>query len=799
MLISLNWLRDYVDVDVSPEQLAEDLTMAGLNVEGLDHRPNTFAPLLVGRVLTCEKHPNADRLSVCTVDIGEDKPRDIVCGAPNVRAGLEVVVIPAGATLPDGTLIKKGKIRGARSEGMICSEIELGLGEDASGIIELSLGEEPGASFAKHHGEEDWILDIEVTPNRPDQLGYLGVAREVSAIYGKKLRLPDTEIPAASLQPLAPVPVEIRDPEGCPRYIARRLDEVGVAASPAWLCRRLESAGLRPINNVVDITNFVLLETGHPLHAFDAAKLQGAEIIVRRAAAGERTTTLEEETITLDPDDLVIADAERSVAIAGVMGCENSKVEEGTKVLVLESAYFDSASIRRTRQRHELSTDSSYRFERVADFDMAAFASARATRLLVELAGATAASTPNDVFPRPPAEHGILLRLAKLNGLLGTTLDADAVATLLARLELPAVPEGEDLRVAVPTFRRDLAQEIDLIEEVARLYGYNRVPAENLVRNTLYSALSDEERSSSRLHGLIVGLGYQEVLTSSFMDERTLDLMKLPQDDPRRRLVTVRNPLVSFNSKMRSSLLPGMLDVLKTNFHRGQDELRIYQLGRVYLHREGEKLPEEPTQFAVLLSGGVSPEHWSLAGAPASLADLSGLTEALVAEAGLDVETVFENTDSYLSPGMSFTLRMGDVCVGQGGLLRPSLLRDLKQKRDVFCLELFHVPLEGIPESRYQPIPAYPALRRDLALIIPDGVRWQQVADALTRAGGKWLESHRLFDVYRGEGIPENTGSYAVRLVFRSMDATLSDKQVDKQLQRILKSLKDSLQVSLRS
>ncbi|MBM4118791.1 phenylalanine--tRNA ligase subunit beta, partial [bacterium] len=737
MLISLNWLRDYVEVPVPAPRLAEDLTMLGLNVEGLTHRPNPFAALRIGRVLSALRHPNADKLTVCTVDIGEGRPRQIVCGAPNVRAGLEVPVVPAGVCLPDGTLIKEGKLRGERSEGMICSAIELGLGADASGIMELAFGAAPGTPLSAHFGEEDWLLEIEVTPNRPDQLGVYGIAREVAALYRAPLRAPDTALPPGSAAALPPVAVEIRDPEGCPRYIARRLRGVTVGPSPAWLQARLATVGLRAINNVVDVTNYVLYETGHPLHAFDAARLAEGRIVVRRAAAGERLVTLDEQELTLTPEDLVIADAAAPVALAGIMGGEASKVAETTRELVLESAVFAPGRIRGSRRRHGLSSESSYRFERGAAGSMAALASARATALLVACAGAQAAQASDDVVAAPAVPRRLRLRPARVNALMGTALGPDAIAELLGRLELTAAPAGEELLVAVPDFRVDIGEEIDLIEEVARLYGYGAVPLENRMRNSLHGALSPAERAEAALQELLVGQGCQEVLTSSFMDEQHLDAMGLAAEDPRRRAVRLRNPLVSFNSVLRSSLVPGLLDVLITNFHRGQEELRVYELGRVYRARAGEALPEEPRQLALLLTGHSAPAHWSQPAAPVSLADLRGIVEAIAARTQRPLTISYEGADPYLVSGASFRVLEGERCVGQGGLLRPALLAELKQKREVFLLEFF-VPY-GAPSApaHHTPLPSFPASRRDIALLVPEGLRWQAIAGCISGAGGE--------------------------------------------------------------
>ncbi len=798
MLISLNWLRDYVVVDVEPVRLAEDLTMLGLNVEGVEHRPNPFAELRIGRVLTCDKHPNADRLTVCTVDIGEETARDIVCGAPNVREGLEVAVIPAGASLPDGTLIRKGKIRGALSTGMICSAVELGLGADAGGIIELDLDASPGTSLAEHFGEEDWIIDIEVTPNRPDQLGYIGIAREIAALYELELRMPDTEIPAAALADLEPITVDVQDPEGCPRYVARRLSGLSVGPSPDWLCRRLLSAGLRPINNVVDITNYVLYETGHPLHAFDADKLVEGRVIVRRAEPGEKAITLDETELELNARDLLIADAKSCIALAGVMGGHGSRVDETSSELVLESALFEPRDIRETRRRHDLSTDSSYRFERGASFSMAAFASARAARLFAEICEAKVGRTVTDQAAPRDADREIVLRLSRVNGLLGTEFTLENISKLLARFDISSVIEGETLRVTVPDFRRDLLAEVDLIEEIARLHGYGELPGDNRVRNSLHGRQSEAEKGEQCLHDLMTGLGCQEVLTSSFMDLRQLDAMGLAEEDSRRATVCLLNPLVSFNSVLRSTLLPGMLDVLKTNFHRGQEELRIYQYGRVYQGREGEALPDEPRQLALLMSGHLDPASWSLTEQPLMLGDLTGIAAALAEEAGHQPRFEYGEADPYFSTGICFRIYDDETLLGQGGLLKPTLMKDLKQKRDIFYLEMFQAIGER-RQARYEALPSYPISRRDLALLVPDDVRWEQVRECLTRSGGKWLESCELFDVYRGDGVPAGQSSCAVRLNFRSREGTLTDKQVDKQSRRVLEQLDKTLKVGLRS
>ncbi len=803
MLISLNWLRDYVDVPESAEKLAEDLTMLGLNVEGVEHRPNPLSEFVVGRVLECERHPDADKLSVCKVDVGDGEARNIVCGAPNVREGLTVSVILPGKQLPDGLKIRKTKLRGVKSEGMICSEIEMGLGTDAAGILEMDTDKPLGTPLSELYGREDWILDVEVTPNRPDQLGHIGVAREVAALYDRELKLPSVELSSEKQFDGDAFPIEIEDPVGCPRYIARTMEGVAIGPGPAWICERLEAIGLRPINNVVDVTNYVLHETGQPLHAFDAKNLAGGKIVVRRARPGEKTVTLDEAEVDLSEEDLVIADAERTVAIAGVMGGLNSEVEDGTTELVIESAYFNPSSVRKTRKLHDYSTDASYRFERDADIEMADYASRRAAALMQEVAGGKVSTKVTDAYPAPRKPKTVDLRPGKLRTLLGMDMPLQQIIALLDRFELEAKGDEDLLIVTIPSFRRDLELEVDLIEEVARLYGYNELPVENRVSNLLYASKNEEEKLTEKLHGVLTGLGFTEVMTSSFMDPRDLDRMKLDGEDPRRALVTVSNPLVSFNEKMRSSLLPGMLGVLKVNVHRGEDQLRIYQIARVYLSRENEKLPHEPTRLSILMSGLRNPQHWSSQTPELKEGDMGGLAESVLGALRIPYRVEYESSEPFLARARSvrFLHEKSGELLGQGGPLRSSLISDIKGASATFVLE-FH--LEALAEatgdhSAYEALPAFPALKRDLALLLPVNLRWEELSALIEKNGGKWLESQDLFDVYSGDGIPEGTKSYAVRLKFRSNDGTLTDEQVDKQIARILKALKESLNVFLRS
>jgi phenylalanyl-tRNA synthetase beta chain len=803
MLISLTWLREYVDIPETAEKLAEDLTMLGLNVEGVEHKPNPLAEFVVGRVVERVQHPDADKLSVCQVDVGDGILRNIVCGAPNVREGLTVSVILPGKHLPDGMKIKKAKLRGVKSEGMICSEIEMGLGGDASGILELDDEKKPGTALSDYFGREDWILDVEVTPNRPDQLGHIGIAREVAALYERELKLPQAEISDELLYDGPLFPVDVQDAVGCPRYIARYMDGIKIGPSPTWLCERLEAIGLRPINNVVDITNYVLHETGHPLHAFDKSLLAGENIVVRRANAGEKTITLDDEKIELRESDLVIADSQNTVAIAGVMGCQNSSVSESTNAIVLESAYFDPSGVRKTRGAHDLSTDSSYRFERDADIEMAEFASRRASTLILQLAGGRLSRQVNDVYPKPRETKTIELSPQTIRKVLGREFPKEEIRDLLERFDLKSEIEEHFVKVTIPSFRRDLDLEIDLVEEVARLYGFENLPMENRISNQLSASRSPEEKLMEKMHSIVTGLGFTEVMTSSFMDPRELDRMKLSPDDSRRSIVTVSNPLVSFNEKMRSSLLPGMLDVMKVNFHRGEDQVRIYQIGRVYIAREGEKLPNEPKRLSILMAGNRNPAHWTGGASELEEGDLAGIAISILEGLQIPVRVDYSSDEPFLTPGKCFRFFHAEKkeFLAQGGPLRKAMIEDIKGASTAFFLEFEIEKIVALSSGHalYRPLPAFPALKRDLALLLPEALRWENLSSVLENNGGKWLESVELFDVYSGDGIPEGTKSYAVRLKFRSNDGTLTDEKVDRQISRILKALKESLNVILRS
>jgi len=809
MLIPLRWLREYVDLPADVRKLAHDLTMSGTKIEAVHGAAPDFEGVYVGKVLERDKHPDADRLSLCKVEVGGETFQ-IVCGAPNVRAGLTVAVAKVGARLPGDFKIRKSKIRGVTSEGMICSAKELNLGGDANGIIELPNDLASGTDFAALNAGEP-VLEAEITPNRPDCLSMLGIAREVVMLYGGAIRMPAAWQEPAKLDPVR-VPVEIETGADCGRYLARVFENVKIAPSPAWLVERLEAAGLHPINNVVDITNYVMLETGQPMHAFDLAKLQGPKIIVRRARAGEKLVTLDGVERTLDPAILVIADSSRAVALAGIMGGDATAVHDTTTALLLEVAYFDPSLIRAGRRKLNMNTDASYRFERQTDLEAVRAVADRATALFIEVAGATVRHATADEIPGRPAPVRLELRTARCNRLVGTALDADQMAGLLGRLQIPAQPQGDRIAVDVPSFRRDLRAEIDMVEEVARVHGYENIPADVLPPAPMVYRENAHDTLLARLRAAVVGMGYFEVRTSAFMEKRDPERLALAEDDPRRRAVRLVNPIVVTLDTMRTSMLPGLLRVLRHNRNHDQEQLRFAAIDRVFVDVPGENagLPTETEQLVLVAGGEARPPGWSQKARPYDLYDLKGDAEALFGQLGVDTSWVYGYTEPFLEDAASFVVSGTYGVIGRGGAVRDEVLRGFELDLQAYCLEIDLAALaRHVPGARRQrELPRFPAVKRDLSLAVPAGVTYGQVHAAVSTAAGPHLESLQCFDVFTGKEVRggEAAGpgaaaerSIGIRLRFRDPDRTLTDAQVAPVLDQIVRHVADTLQVTLRA
>ncbi|MBW2280126.1 MAG: phenylalanine--tRNA ligase subunit beta, partial [Deltaproteobacteria bacterium] len=657
MRVPLGWLSEWVDLPESREELERRLTVGGLEIEGVERTGPDLSAIRVGRVVERGPHPNADRLSFCRVDIGEGDPLEIVCGAPNVAADQKVAVAVSGTVLPDGTKLKKSKIRGVTSNGMICSARELGLGDEHDGILVLDAGAPVGEPLDRVLDGGEVVLDVEITPNRGDWISLLGMARETRAQFGGELRLPETEPSESTRAAADDITISIQDADGCFAYVGRVVRGIRMGPSPDWMQARLEAAGLRPINVVVDVTNYVLLELGQPLHAFDLSTLRGGEIRVRSASAGEKIDTLDGETRELSPDDLVIADAERAIAIAGVMGGADTEVRDHTTDILIESAHFAPVRVRRTARRLGLRTEASYRFERGVDRDGIRRAADRAARLISELAGGTVSQGVVEARGSGfPFVEEVRMHPEHANRLLGTRLSPDQVIELLARVDIQSEPDATgELVCRIPSYRNDLAIPADLIEEVARIYGYDRIPTSMPVGALEPVEQPPRIRIAERARDALRGLGLTEIRVLPWIGEADLDALRLPGDDPRRAVVRTLNPIVDGEALLRPTLVPSLLRCAQHNLARQLDQIRIFELSPVFLRRGDGELPDEPLCVAGLVVRGERSSIWDPADPPELFFEAKGIVERLLDDLGTPAsfEAVPGGADPFLHPGAS--------------------------------------------------------------------------------------------------------------------------------------------------
>jgi phenylalanyl-tRNA synthetase beta chain len=802
--VSLRWLAEWVDLPASTEELLDRLTLGGLEIEGVERTGPDLSGLVVGRVVECARHPNADRLSVCRVDAGRGEPLEVVCGAPNVAAGQRIAFAPPGARLPDGTRLEPRKLRGVVSNGMICSARELGLGEDAAGILVLDPQAPVGAPLDRVIDAGDTLVEVEITPNRGDWASILGLAREVRSHFGGPLRLPETAAPESGAPAAASVRVAIEDAESCPLYVARVVRGVRVGPSPRWLVERLEAAGVRSINAVVDVTNLVLFELGQPLHAFDLASLRGGEIRVRRAASGEKIVTLDGQTRALAGDDLVIADAERAAAVAGVMGGAETEVTGATRDVLLESAQFHPTRIRRTARRLGLHSEASYRFERGIDPEGVARAADRAARLLEELCGGEVAPGRVEARGAPLARSAeVRLDPARANRLLGTDLAPARVAELLERADFRVREEAQQLVAAVPSWRADVHRPEDLVEEVARLHGYDRIPATLPEAPLLAVARPARLRRIDVLRDTWAGQGLLECVTLPFASPADHDRLRLPADDRRRRAVRLTNPLVEEDSHLRTTLLPSLLRAARQNLDRQADEVRLFEIGPAFLARGAGELPEEPLLAAGILTQGERPTLWQ----PRERIPLFFLAKGVAERALFDLGYApwcrpggEGASEPFLHPGASAWIGVGDRVLGSVGELHPEAAA--RFDIDVPCglVELDLSALGALPgrEARFREPSRQPRVRRDLAVLLDRSQRAGDVLEALRRAGGPHLVSAEIFDRYEGAGVPEGKLSLAFRLTFQREDRALTESEITEQMERMVEVLRRDFGGELR-
>ncbi len=803
MLVSLAWLKKYVEIPVDVKTLVNDLTMTGLNVEKYTSAGFQSNKIVIGDVLEVAKHPNADNLSACRVRVGDGMEKGIVCGAANIAAGQKVPVALIGAVLPGGMKIKKSKIRGMVSEGMICSETELGLGRESSGIMVLSSDAPAGTPFAEVLSRSDTIIEIEVTPNRPDLLSHTGVAREIAAIYKVGLKMPGTAAEAKGKTGAAKsggISVKVSDTAECSRYVGRIIKGVKVGPSPSRLKDAIESVGLNSVNNIVDITNYVMMELGQPLHAFDMKKLRGSVIGVERARPGQKLLALNGETYELTGNYLAITDDRGAIALAGIIGGMDTAVDDGTADIFLESACFDPVIVRKTSKDLNLATEASYRFERGTDRRICALASERACEMIIEAAGGKCISVV-DEYGEPLNTQKLALRGKSVSRLLGVKLPMETIKDSLERLEFACDAKSDSgLEVTVPSFRPDIHEEADLIEEVARIYGYNRIGESWDYRCTAYASPDEFDAFTESLLDYLAAAGFCEVVTTSFTTGKESALFSWPASDSKANPMRLKNPMNSELSCMRTSLLPGMIDVVRRNMDQGQKRLKICQAGKIFLCRAGDKgLPDEKLVLCLLMTKPKDDEFWSSSNKTLYLHDIKSVIEAMSRYFRIDLWHGF----CYAFDGIKgvFDYSFQNSPVIEGGIIPGAAMSSYDFDQPVWYANIdiaaFYKARNASP--RFAELPEYPVSKRDLSLLAVPPVRFEDIEKSLAKTGGGLIESLKLFDVYKGDKIPEGAAAYGIRIHFRSREKTLTDSEIDKMIEKMLNKLRNELGVLLRS
>ena len=786
MRFPLSWLREWLTIEADEADLLHRLTMAGLEVEEVEAQGVGLNQLVVALIEQCEPHPDADRLRVCQVNAGGDERLQIVCGAPNARAGLRVPLIGVGRSLPDGTQIRRAKLRGVESAGMLCSARELGLSEEHDGLLELPADAVPGTPLDQLLGYPDTVIELSITPNRGDCLSLAGVARDLGALYGAPVEGPSVDPVPATLE--RQIEIRLQAGPACPRYCGRFIEGLDATlASPDWMQRRLRQCGLRPINALVDVTNYVMLELGQPLHAFSADRLSGA-IDVRWAQAGERLQLLDEREIELVPDMLLIADQQGPVALAGVMGGNGSKVVQSTRAIFLESAHFAPAAISGRARRLGMHTDAAHRFERGVDPELPRRALERATALLLAIGGGQAGPVIEAVHAAElPARAPIGLRHDRLQRVLGMSIDRSRVGTILRALGLQVEDTDAGWRAIPPGPRFDLEIEEDLIEEVIRVHGYDALPTRLPRGEISLRSPSEFWVSDGELARNLVSRGYREAVCMAFGRADLYDSWSMPPS------ALLANPLSADLGAMRPSLLPGLVQALLENQRRQLDRVRLFEIGRAFPQRE-----QESQRLALVSCGPAQPEQWGLPTRGGDFHDLKADVEGLLTQLGQAAVRWTRSEQAFLHPGRSADLWHNDVCVGWVGHLHPALMRKLDAAGEVIVGEL---ALDAL-RPRSAPAPAalsrYPSVRRDLAMIVANVVDFEQVRAAVATLAFTSLRELRLFDVYQGQGVPEGSKSLAIGLIFQEDSRTLAEGEVDAWVDAIRQRLTASVGATWR-
>jgi phenylalanyl-tRNA synthetase beta chain len=797
--ISLNWIKQYIDISLSPQEIDEKLTMSGLEVESIELIGKELEDFSIAEIVEVKKHPNADKLSVCRVNDGKNV-HQIVCGAPNVAVGQRVVLGLAGTKVPRNAhsqngepfKLEKVKIRGEVSNGMICSEFELGISDNHEGILVLNSDAPVGEKFLNYLKISDTIFEIGITPNRPDALSHIGVARDLSAILDKPYKKVEPKVVESSEDINDFLKVEILNTDACPRYVARLIKGVKVATSPEWLQKLLKSIGLRPVNNIVDVTNFVLHEIGQPLHAFDYNKLAKKKIVVRNASDGEKFKTLDGKEHKLSTQNLLICDADKGIAIAGVMGGENSEITNNTADVLLESAYFKPQSIRKTSKVLGISTDASYRFERGVDYNIQVYAVNRATELIVETAGGKVCKGVIDVYPTKIENKNVALRIDRLNFVLGTSIVQNKVARILSNLGVKNKFKTENLlECEVPSFRPDIDREIDLIEEVARIYGYGNI--EDKIESTIkYETQPLIKFIDDDIRNTLVGFGFNEIITNSLLDKKEVDFFS---DNP----VEILNPISQTMNFMRPSLIPCALLIVHKNINVGESDLHLFEIGNVF-ERVGNSGKandfKERYALSIILTGKPEYQNWNQKTKQVDFYDIKGVVENLLQKLrfiNYKFECVEENN-------YSLNIVCGKNIIGSIKQISKNILERFDISQDVFACEIFIDSLEKMKkrELKYIPPSKFPAVKRDLAFVIDESIKVQEIQELIHNTSKITLNKIELFDIFSGGKLEKGKKNIAFSLEFVSKDNNLVSENVDSEIRDIILELEKRFNAQLR-
>ncbi len=799
MKISLNWLKDYIDLSgIAVSEIADKLTMSGLEVEDVINQNEIYKDFIVGYVKEKKKHPNADKLSLCTVSAGKDDYQ-VICGAPNVAAEQKVVFAPIGTIIPKGNFkIGKAKIRGVESFGMICSEAELELSEDHSGIMVLTDGVKEGTPITEALNLNDVIFEIGITPNRPDALSHIGVARDLAAIFSLELKIPSIEIKEEAEDVSKYAKVEIIDKINCPRYSSKIVTGVTINDSPEWLKTRLKNIGLRPINNVVDVSNYVMYETGQPLHAFDLDNLNGKKIVVQSTTKETAFVTLDSKERKLPAETLMICDAEKDVAIAGVMGGENSEVGNETKNILIESAYFNPSSVRKTSKIIGLSTEASYRFERGIDPNSTDFSAKRAAKLISELSGGKIAKGIIDAYPDKIERTEVRIRFARVNKILGFEISKDTILEVLKKLGMKTIFESEEeLHVSVPTFRPDIEREIDLIEEIARINGYDNIPTQDKISITLDEKI-DEAGPIDKIRDISLSLGFFEIINNPLQSEK----LSLLTGNP----IKILNPQSLDMAFLRTSLIPGGLETISRNIKVGEKNLSLFEIGHVFNKKENNEIKSfddfsEDNKIIFLISGLTSKKEWNQPEIEVNFYDLKGKLNQF--EYNFLLDNVLN--DSYYHGGdrifdYKYVKSYKNTVIGSGGKLKKEVLKQFDIEQDVFCFEYNIELLKQIPGKvkAFKEPNKFPKVYRDFAFIFDKKVKYSDVRMFIKEKGAEILKSVEIFDLFESEKLGEDKKSMAFSLEYYSNERTLTEEEVEKDFTDLISQIEKKFDASLR-